>query len=85
MLELVQSKAAAGDSEAIKVLSALREIGFCVSQDPYPQQWKQYGEFHYKVLVEMCKKGDLPKDCESPVAYLLSKCYKHRNLKSTGR
>lgn len=89
MLGMIQEKAAVGDSESIKTLNILRGIGFNVPKEEYPQSWKQYGESHYKLLVEMSKKGDIPSDCENPVAYLLSMCYgepkNHRYRKSTGR
>lgn len=89
MLGMIQSKVAAGDSESIKTLNILREIGFNVPKEEYPQSWKQYGESHYKLLIEMSKKGYIPSDCENPVAYLLSMCYgepkNHRYRKSTGR
>lgn len=89
MLGMIQEKAAAGDRESIKTLNILREIGFNVPTVQYPQSWKQYGESHYKLLVEMSKRGDIPKDCENPVAHLLSMCYgepkNHRYRKSTGR
>ena len=89
MLGMIQEKAATGDSESIKTLNILREIGFNVQKDEYPKSWRQYGESHFKSLVEMSKKGYIPKDCENPVAYLLSMCYgepkDHRSRKSTGR
>ena len=93
MLGMIQSKAASGDSEAIKTLNILREIGFSVpKEDEYPQSWKRHGDRLYKLWVEMRKRGDLP-DCpeanESPASYFLSvscgKYQNHRYHKSTGR